>query len=102
MYTQLLYLIHILLLLVNNVVDVHAVRMVDSLYCQCSAYDLVLILDDNKVFVFVKNALMAELALALSDCDRFVCSPMHTHTHQAVCMIQKHNVCQCLILPFGR
>ena len=53
MYTQLLHLIHILLLLVNNVVGVHAVRMVDSLYCQCSAYDLVLILDDNKVFVFV-------------------------------------------------
>ena len=53
MYTQLLHLIHILLLLVNNVVGVHAVRMVDSLYYQCSAYDLVLILDDNKVFVFV-------------------------------------------------
>ena len=53
MYTQLLHLIHILLLLVNNVVGVHAVRMVDSLYCQCSAYDLVLILEDNKVFVFV-------------------------------------------------
>ena len=52
-YTQLLHLIHILLLLVNNVVGVHVVRMVVSLYCQCSAYDLVLILDDNKVFVFV-------------------------------------------------
>ena len=48
-----MHLIHILLLLVNNVVGVHAVRMVDSIYCQCSAYDLVLILDDNKVFVFV-------------------------------------------------